>query len=248
LRAFARVDVRRERPYITREKLRATIDITGVNRILTIAQVAAKVEKRLAKIQLPRDYSIELGGTRKDMMQTQKRLMRSLLIGLILLYVLLLAMFRSFVHPLTILSAIPLAMAGGLWGLLLFDKPRCMPANMGMIFLAGTVINNSVLLLDFIVHARQDGQDRDTAIREAVRLRLRPILMTTFSTIVGLSPLVFEMAVGLERMSPLAVVASIGLLFGTITTLVVVPVVYSVFDDLAIRIRRLLGFLPNRKT
>ena len=248
LRAFARVNVRRERPYITREKLRATIDITGVNRTLTIAQVATKVEKRLAKIQPPRDYSIEVGGTRKDMMQTQKRLLRSLLIGLILLYVLLLAMFRSFVHPLTILSAIPLAMAGGLWGLLLFDKPRCMPANMGMIFLAGTVINNSVLLLDFIIHARQDGQDRDTAIREAVRLRLRPILMTTFSTIVGLSPLVFEMAVGLERMSPLAIVASTGLLFGTITTLVVVPVVYSVFDDLAVRIRRLLGFLPNRKT
>jgi len=240
-RALAEMQVRCEQPFITREKLRATIDITGVNRGLTIGQVAHKVKQRLAEITRPRGYSIMVGGTVKDMKQTQKRLTRSLLIGLILLYILLLAMFRSFLHPLTILSAIPLAVAGGMWGLLLFDKPRCMPANMGIIFLAGTVINNSVLLLDFILQARQRGLDKNAAIREAVRLRLRPILMTTFSTVVGLSPLVFEMAIGLERMSPLAIVASTGLLFGTITTLVVVPVVYSVMDSLGVGIGKAVG-------
>ncbi|MFO8011825.1 MAG: efflux RND transporter permease subunit, partial [Phycisphaerae bacterium] len=127
----------------------------------------------------------------------------------------------------------PLAVAGGLWGLLIFNKPMTNPGNMGMIFLAGTVINNSVLLLDFIKNARREGQEKREAILQSVRLRIRPILMTTFSTVVGLSPLVFEMAVGLERMSPLAIVAATGLLVGTFMTLVVTPVVYSSVDSLA---------------
>jgi multidrug efflux pump subunit AcrB len=158
----------------------------------------------------------------------------------VLLYLLLLALFHSFADPLTILSVVPLAVAGALWGLLLFDKPMTMPGNMGMIFLAGTVINNSVLLVDFIKHARQSGMGKREAILASVRLRIRPILMTTFSTVVGLSPLVFEMAVGLERMSPLAIVASTGLLVGTFMVLVIVPVVYSVLDSLRAALRRAL--------
>jgi len=141
-------------------------------------------------------------------------------------------MFRSFMHPLTIMAAIPLAVAGSLWGLLIFDKPMCMPGNMGMIFLAGIIINNSILLLDFIIETRKQGVEKAEAIKKAVELRVRPILMTTFSTVVGLSPLAFEMAVGLERLSPLAIVAGTGLLIGTFLTMIVVPVVYSSLDSL----------------
>lgn len=240
LSAMAKVNEKRTRPYVTREGLENTIDITGVNHTYTIQQVGKMAAKRLANLDLPRDYTLEVAGTPKDMADTNKRLRGALGIGISLLYILLLAMFRSFTAPLVILSAVPLAVAGALWGLLLFDKPMSMPGNMGMIFLAGTVINNSVLLLDFINQARKGGMDRNKAIMESVSLRLRPILMTTFSTVIGLSPLVFEMAVGLERMSPLGIVASTGLLAGTLMTLVVVPVVYAVLDRLTFRIQQTL--------
>jgi multidrug efflux pump subunit AcrB len=92
------------------------------------------------------------------------------------------------------------------------------------------LINNSVLLMDFILRRREQGYERDEAIFEAVRLRLRPILMTTGSTVLGLSPLAFALAVGLERMSPLAIVAGSGLIVGTVFTLIVTPVAYSTLD------------------
>jgi multidrug efflux pump subunit AcrB len=103
---------------------------------------------------------------------------------------------------------------------------------MGLILLGGTIVNNSILLLDFILEARKKGLARDEAIVQSVRLRIRPILMTTVSTIVGLTPLVLEMVVGLERMSPRGIVAATGLLVGTFLTMIVIPVVYASLDDL----------------
>ena len=232
LRSLANIDANREQPFVTREELQTTIDVTGVNRDMSISQVTAKAKKRIDQIAAPGGYSIEFSGTTADMKNTQKRLRKSLIIGIVFLYLLLLAMFRSFMHPLTIMAAIPLAVAGSLWGLLIFDKPMCMPGNMGMIFLAGIIINNSILLLDFIIESRKQGVEKAEAIKKAVELRVRPILMTTFSTVVGLSPLAFEMAVGLERLSPLAIVAGTGLLIGTFLTMIVVPVVYSSLDSL----------------
>ena len=102
-----------------------------------------------------------------------------------------------------------------------------------LILLGGTVVNNSILLLDFILKARAQGLSKQAAIMQAVRLRIRPILMTTVSTVVGLTPLVLELAIGLERMSPLGIVAATGLIVGTFLTLVVIPVFYSVLDSLA---------------
>jgi multidrug efflux pump subunit AcrB len=241
LRSLAAIESERVQPLITREGLQRTIDITGENIGLTIAQVTAKVKKRLAGLELPGGYRIEFAGTVQDMKETKTRLRRSLVIGVVLLYLLLLAMFRSFRHPLTIMAAIPLAVAGSLWGLLIFDKPMSMPGNMGMIFLAGIIINNSVLLLDFILQARREGFDRDRAIERSVSLRLRPIFMTMLSTVVGLSPLAFETAVGLERLSPLAIVAGTGLLVGTFLTMIVVPVVYSGLDSLYERVSGLVS-------
>jgi multidrug efflux pump subunit AcrB len=233
LRAMATLDSERNQPLITRERLRNIIDITGVNRVYTIGQVAGMVQERLSGIHLPAGYSIEVSGTMTDMKVGNSEMGRALLIGFVLLYILLVAMFRSFGQPITIMAAIPLAIAGALWGLLLFDKPMCKPAMMGMIFLGGTIVNNSILLLDFIRRARKAGMDKDEAILQSIQLRIRPILMTTGSTVIGLLPLVFEMAVGLERMSPIGVVASTGLLVGTFLTMIVIPTVYSSVDSLS---------------
>jgi len=239
LRAMATVHPKLDQPFLTRERLQNTIDVTGVNRIYTIGQVAKMAHERLTKITPPAGYSIEVSGTASNMKTGKQEMGKALLIGLVFLYVLLLAMFHSFRHPLTIMAAIPLAVAGALWGLLLFDKPMCKPATMGMILLGGTIVNNSILLLDFILAARKRGVPKDEAILQSVRLRIRPILMTTVSTIVGLTPLIFELAVGLERMSPLGIVAASGLLVGTFLTMIVIPAVYSTLDSMAVGASRL---------
>jgi len=121
----------------------------------------------------------------------------------------------------------------------------CKPATMGLILLGGTIVNNSILLLDFIIEARKRGVTKKDAILQSVRLRIRPILMTTTSTIIGLIPLIFEMAVGLERMSPLGIVAATGLLAGTFLTMIVIPVVYSSLDSLGEGFRRF--FRPGQE-
>lgn len=232
LRSIAEVRSTKSQPVVTREDLRATIDITAGNAGLTIGQVTEAARRRLADFPLPPEYDLSYAGTVRDIAESQAEMGRALVIGIVLLYILLLTVFRSFVHPVTIMSAIPLAVAGAFWGLLLFHKPFCKPAFMGIILLGGTIVNNSILLLDFILQARGRGVDKDQAILQSVRVRLRPILMTTGSTIVGFAPLIFEMAVGLERMSPLGIGAAAGLLVGTLVTTAAVPVIYSSLDSL----------------
>ncbi len=237
LSALATVTPQRQAPFVTREELRNTLDITAGNRGLTIAQLTTAAQKRLAGFNLPGGYDLKIAGSALDMANGQQAMGKALLLGLVLLYILLFAMFKSALHPLTIMTAIPPAVAGAIWGLLLFDKPFCKPAFMGIILLGGTIVNNAILMLDFIITARQEeGLDVDEAIVQSVRLRLRPILMTAVSTIVGFAPLIFEMAVGLERMSPLGIAAGVGLLVGTLVTTVVTPVIYSLFESLRTRL------------
>lgn len=189
------------------------------------------IGKRMQGVVLPGGYGYEMSGTAAEMKDSMSRVMKSMMLGSILLVVLLMGTFQSFVLPAPILVAIPLAVTGSLWALLLFGQPMCMPAMMGMLLLAGIVINNSIFLIDFIKQARAEGMEREDALVQAVRLRLRPVLMTTVSTFVGMLPIVLETAIGLERMSPLASAAGFGLLVGTFMTMVVMPVLYSVLDD-----------------
>jgi multidrug efflux pump subunit AcrB len=111
-----------------------------------------------------------------------------------------------------------------------------MPAMMGIILLGGTIVNNAIILIDFIDNAIQEGMELQNALETSVRIRLRPILITTCSTIIGMLPLTFEQAVGLERMSPLGVVASFGLFTGTLMTLVIIPIAYDLIISLKSRL------------
>jgi multidrug efflux pump subunit AcrB/outer membrane protein TolC len=237
LRAVAKIEPVAELPYITREVLQNTIDITGIPDGLTIAQIGGQVGKRLKGIKVPRDYSIKISGTLANMKTGGGEMGRALKIGVVLLYILLVWMYKSFVHPLTIMLSILVPVAAGFWGLLLFHKPMCKPAMMGMILLAGTVVNNAILLLDFILTAREQGMSKNEAIVQAVRLRFRPIVMTAASTVLGLLPLVFEMAVGMERMSPLGIVAAFGLAIGIFSSTLIYPVIYSLFDSAATKMK-----------
>ncbi len=232
LRAMAHIHTVKNAPFITRENLHNTIDITGINSGLTIAQIGGQVKQKLKGLKLPADYSITVSGTLDDMQTGGREMGRALMIGIILLYILLVWMYKSFIHPLTIMLSILIPVAAAMWGLMLFDKPMCKPAIMGLILLAGTVVNNAILLLDFIITARAQGMSKDEAIVQAVRLRFRPIVMTAASTAIGLTPLVFEMAVGMERMSPLGIVAACGLIVAIFSSTWIYPCIYSLVDSL----------------
>jgi len=123
-----------------------------------------------------------------------------------------------------------LGMIGATWAMMLTGKHQCMPSFMGMILLAGIVVKNSILLIDFIEEARAKGESLDEALKGSVRVRTRPILMTAVGTAVGMLPIALQWAIGLERLSPLAVVAIGGLMVSTFLTLIYVPVFYELFD------------------
>lgn len=241
LRTLAQIKSSTTQTVITREDLQNTIDITAYNRIRRLNQVLGDIGARLKEVELPGNMHIKVSGTAADMRESMQRVMKAVFLGMVLLIVLLVGTFKSFILPLPILVAIPLAVIGSMWGLLLMGKPMCMPAMMGMLLLAGVVINNSIFLIDFIQQALAQGMERQEALEQSVRLRLRPVLMTTVSTLVGMLPMILETAVGLERMSPLATAAAFGLAVGTVMTLVITPVTYSLLDDLGRFIARLIG-------
>jgi multidrug efflux pump subunit AcrB len=160
---------------------------------------------------------------------------------MVLLYFSLVPAFRSFVHPLTIMSAIPLALIGAMWSLLIAGKQQSLSAFMGIILLAGIVVKNSILLIDFIEMAKEQGASTLEALKNSVRVRTRPILMTAFATAVGMLPIALERAIGLERLSPLAIVAIGGLMVSTFLTLLYVPIFYTIFEDITGWFSRLLS-------
>ncbi len=217
---------------LTRENLEQTLDILGSNIDRPVSAVGNDVQKILETFPFPPGYAAQLRGTSADMAEAGGRRGTALQRGMIFLLLVLILLFESWWHPLLVIASIPLALIWGMWGLVIFDKPMCLPALSGFILLGGTIVNNAIILIDFIEQARVQGIDKRDALFDAVRIRLRPIFVTTFSTVLGLLPLTFEQAVGLERLSPLGVVASCGLAGGTLMTLVVIPILYDIVTDL----------------
>ncbi len=232
LRELAKVKKTFSRGVIVREDLSPVIDVLGFRKKTAISHIQAGIKKALKGFSIPHGYKISQEGESKPMKESFARLGKALIISLILLYFSLVPTFHSFRHPVTIMVAIPLALIGAIWGLLLVGRHFCMPASMGMILLSGVVVNNSILLLDFIERARKNGAHLYEAIEKAIQARTRPIIMTALSTIAGMIPIAAEQAIGLERLSPLAVVAIGGLLVGTVLTLVYVPLFYVLLDRL----------------
>jgi multidrug efflux pump subunit AcrB len=225
------LETRRAPAVITRQGLERTVDVQAYRSVQPISHLQEDVEAALAGLALPAGYRISHEGEIQQMDESFGRLAQALGLGLVLLYFSLVPAFRSWVHPLTIMSAIPLALIGAAWSMLLAGKHGCMPSFMGMILLAGIVVKNSILLIDFIAEARGRGESILDALIGSVRVRTRPILMTAVGTAVGMIPIAAEWAIGLERLSPLAIVAIGGLLVSTFLTMVYVPVLYSLFED-----------------
>ena len=211
---------------ITRQDLQPTVDVLGYRDTTAISHLQEQVNETISDMRLPAGYSIAQEGEIEQMKKSFGRLGTSMALALLLLYFSLTITFRSFAHPLIIMSAIPLAFIGVPWAMLLSGRHFCMPAAMGLVLLSGIVVNNSILLIDFIEKERKNGTPMMAAVKNAIERRTRPILMTALSTIAGMTPIALELAVGLERLSPLAVAAIAGLFVSTGLTLAYVPLVY----------------------
>ena len=223
---------------ISRQYLQPTLDVYAYRSTSAISFIQAGIEKALKGLKRPPGYSISQEGDVKTMKESFGRLTSALVIGLVLLYFSLVPAFKSWIHPLTIMSAIPLSLIGAIWAMLIVGKQQSQIAFMGMILLSGLVVKNSILLIDFIEEARGRGESMTDAVKGCVKIRTRPILMTAVGTSVGMLPIALEWAIGLERLSPLAIVAIGGLMVSTFLTLVYVPILYTVFDGLKMWINR----------
>jgi len=217
---------------ITHKNLQNTLDVEGYRSTTPTTILQMQVNKLEKLLKLPPGYGISHEGEIKQMMESFKRLIHSLIMGIILVYFSLVPAFSSFLYPISIIAAIPPALTGAAFSMLISHKPQCMPSFMGMILLAGIIIKNSILLIDFIKTGRENGLTLKEAITESVKIRTRPVLMTAFGTSVGMIPIALGWALGLERLAPLAVVAIGGLIIGTLMTLVFVPVLVSVIEDI----------------
>ncbi len=208
----------------THQNLERTVDVIGYRRDIAVTALDAHVAEALKGLRLPRGYSMSDEGEIKEMNASFTRLGQSLALGIALLAAVLVIAFRSFLTPIAILATLPLAVIGAAWAMLIAGKHGCMPSFMGLILLMGIVVKNGILLVDFAQEALAQGVPLREAILRAVDLRTRPILMTAAAAAVGMTPVALEWAVGLERLSPLAVVAIGGLIAGTFLTLLIVPV------------------------
>lgn len=219
-----------EQGLITTENLLPVLDVTAQVDGRPLSFVVADAEAAVADLVPPHGYQVTIEGENKDMLEARTSILRALAVSVFAVYLLLVAQFRSWIHPLTVMMAVPLSLVGVSGALWLAGKPVSMPVMVGLVLLVGTVVNNSILLVDVIRVRRDEGMERHQAIREGVASRFRPIMMTSLSTVIGMLPLALELALGAERFSPLATAVIGGLLASTLLTLVVIPVLYDFAD------------------
>jgi HAE1 family hydrophobic/amphiphilic exporter-1 len=196
----------------------------------------AGVEELLAPYPTTRELRMEVGGENEEMRRSFRDLAFAFGLALILVYMILAAQFESFVHPFTILMAVPLALVGAVLALLGTNEGLNTMSLIGIVILVGIVVNDAIVKVDFINQARRGGMGVREAILEAGRVRLRPILMTTATTVLGLAPMALGLGRGADLRAPLAIAVIGGLTVATLLTLIVVPVVYAVTEDIRVRV------------
>jgi multidrug efflux pump subunit AcrB len=195
---------------------------------LTQGVIAA--QQILDAMTFPVSLTATIAGQSEDMQQSFQSLQLALGLAVFLVYIVMASQFESLLHPLLILAAIPMAGAGAIYGLWLTQTNVSVVVFIGLIMLCGIVVNNAIVLIDRINQLREDGMAKHTAIMKAAQTRLRPIIMTTLTTILGLLPMAIGFGEGAEVRTPMAVTVIFGLLFSTLLTLILLPVMYSLFD------------------
>jgi len=195
-----------------------------------LSEAAAKAEELVKELYLPFNLKAKVAGQNEEMNSSFSSLMMALALAVFLVYLVMASQFESLLNPFIILFSIPLAVLGSVLGLYVTGTNISVIVLIGVIMLTGIVVNNAIVLVDRINQLRYKGVDKLTAIMEASRSRFRPIIMTSLTTILGLAPLAFSSGEGAELRAPLAITVMSGLLVATLLTLLLIPVLYSLFD------------------
>ncbi len=222
LAEFAKIKYKLTPAKIERDKLLYSIDVNGYRAKRPITHITDDADKAIKKVDTT-SFVVTQEGDIAQLHDSFKRMIKAIAIGVIILIMTLTAIYESLRLAIIMILVLPLSMIGAAWGMMLFDKPSCMPSMVGLLLLFGIIIKNAVLLIDFFKEYKKEGKTPFQAALESVRVRFRPVMMTAFGTIAGMIPIALEQAVGLERLSPLADVAIGGLLVGTLLTLIYVP-------------------------
>lgn len=232
---------------IVRKNQKETVTITGESESGDANAITEKVNALLDSYEAPEGVEVGNGDTMASQMaETTSSLMLTLAVAIALVYFILATQFNSFALPIAIMLILPIGLLGSMILLAPTGNHVSMVALLGVIILAGTVVNSSIVLIDYTLQRRERGEDKNTAILNACPRRVRPVLMTALTTILGLVPMVFSGGEGSEMMKPMGIVMMTGMVVSTIATLFITPVYYSLTDSVAERLKKLVR-LPHRK-
>lgn len=198
-----------------------------------INSVITDIQAQLKPMEMPSGYFIEYGGTYKQMLESMRDLIYALIIAVILIYMIMAAQFESFTQPFVIMFTVPLAFIGVVVGLAVTGYSISVPAFIGFIMLAGIVVNNGIVMLSYVNQLEAEGMDKFEALVKAASVRLRPILITSLTTIMGVLPMALSRSQGAEMRAPIGISVGFGLLFSTMLTLIVVPVLDSIAEGIS---------------
>jgi hydrophobic/amphiphilic exporter-1 (mainly G- bacteria), HAE1 family len=203
-----------------------------------MGSVQDETKAKLKQVKFPAGYSVAFTGETEEMNKTFDNIYEALILAVVFIYLILASQFGSFTHPLAIMLSLPLSLIGVVAMLMLTGDTLNIMSMIGLILLMGLVTKNAILLIDYTKRLRLDGMDRTAALIDAGRTRFRPIVMTTMAMIFGMLPLAFEIGAGSELRAPMARAVIGGLITSTLLTLIAVPVVYSLLDDLVLKLSR----------
>lgn len=221
---------------ITRSDQKRYIKVSGTLKDgYTNTDVSNKAKALFDNYKLPDGCSIEYSGSNESTMEAVNQMLLMMLLGVILIYLIMVAQFQSLKSPFIIMFTIPLAFTGGFLGLLITGFDVSVVALLGFVMLCGIIVNNGIVLVDYINNLRLEGKERREAIVEAGKTRMRPILITAITTVLGLSTMALGIGTGSEIMQPIAIVCIGGLLYATIMTLYIVPVIYDILSKKELR-------------
>lgn len=248
LSAVANVAVELSPQTITRTDQSRQVEVTGDTISGDTNAMNQAVQAVLDGYTMPEGYRAEISSAYTEMMDNFQTLMLAMLVAVCLVYFILAAQFESFIMPVMVMLILPIALSGALFGLPLTRMDLSMVVLLALIMLVGTVVNSSIVLVDYINIRRARGQEKDEAIMEACPLRVRPIMMTTLTTVLALIPMAVGTGEGNEMLQPMGVVMISGMVIATVVTLLFTPVYYSLLDSLSERIGQPFRARRNRKT
>ena len=196
-----------------------------------LGSVVEEIQVELAQIPLPEGFSLSIGGQNEEMARSFDSMKFALGLAVFLVYLVMASQFESFLHPLVIMATIPLGLVGSAMALLVTGQTISVVVLIGLIMLAGIVVNNAIVLVDYINYLRrQEHMAKMAAVLRAGTVRFRPILMTTSTTVLGLLPMAMGLGEGSEIRAPMAITVIGGLLISAMLTLVLIPIVYTLVD------------------